>query len=337
MSRGKITSRKKCFIYLIISVFVTAMFSAGLMVYMMQYNQSSAQNTIDNPLLGPTQKPRTPTVNDYVDFIQFSHGKTNNTLAYFLGFKDDTSNIYFLQFFYHYKTNDWYCSITDKKSGKESVGHGYATITYNSIFILLKGESLNITIYPSNISSIAKIMLGYKTITFKFEGKPFWYDDGKILSINKNEKAQGFEIIGHAIGTINKKSVVGYGTLEKLSFNIRIRDTPYFEDWVLFSTDKIGGLLYRQGEYRDGGIWINNEYYKPIDFLTTTLNYSYEDHYIVQMNKIVSLNINGTVKYLYLNMQGILKMDELELCKVEIIFDGTTYDGYSILDNALVT
>ena len=325
---------------IIIGVLITATIILSLEV-IQSANSCSQCSTIDNPLLTPAKTPPTPTVNDYIHFDKFDYGHTNQTIAYFVGFKEKKADInYFLTFFYHHDSSDypnWQLSLIKIESNERLSFSGHVTLTHDNIKVLLvDNELLKILIYPSNNTSILQLSGSGISLYFKFTGHPFWYDNGKIGGINKKERMAGFEIIGKLIGEINGRIIDGYGTLEKISFNIRIRNSPYFEDWCLFSSDEIGGLIYRQGEYRDGGLWINGEYYKPIDFLTTQLNYSYSKHYIYRMDKLISVNINGSVRYLSIKMYSLIKNDGLILSQIQIEFQGKTYQGYSIIDNALV-
>ncbi len=287
------------------------------------------------PLFENYTKDDTPTLNDYLTFTSFSKDTIQDFLFYF-GIQDDHMNKYIFKFIYLHNTpiieNNYYIVFFEiNGSGKASYS-GITKFDISQSEIIFNTDEINIMIYPINSTSI--LISDMLNMTLKFEGKVFWYNNGKVAHVTPKGFLNGFELIGDVRGEINGRKVEGHGYFERINFNIKVTNTPYIEDWNVFSTDNIKGLVYSQGVYKDGCVWINNKYYKPIDFFTT--NTQYDNKLILNKEIIIYLNISGSVKCMRITMDYLGYDPISEFYSLKINLDGKSYFGFGFIDSTLI-
>ena len=333
-----IFSEKKV-VRLCLIIWVVAIVIASIVGVLYVEQIFSKKECYPNPLLSKNYVPSTPTKKDYLTFMNFG----NNTIAnYFYSIKieDYSSNTYILTIYYNNfsKTlSNYFFEMVVKNPNGGNIVHtswiGIMRLLTNDNYIYLKSKDINISIYPENISSRIYIKLSGADINLELSGKPFWYNHGKIAEIGNGQKVWGFEILEDVSGYIGKEKVSGEGLFERVNFNIELVKTPYFISWIAINTKNVKGILYRQGEYRDGGLWIDGKYYQPVDFYLSSLNTSGKE--VKYLSMIISYEKkDGVYGYIKIYAKGIFYNNFGNVCDMHLQRgdSGGVEEGFSFID-----
>ncbi len=239
----------------------------------------SEENCYPNPLLESGYVPKTPTKEDYLKFTNFGDEKTVEDILYFLSFNLNNTS-YSVRIYYNKNVPEGinnlsiviYSLFNNSQYKKGYVSNMKIQVEEESILLLSQNGIFSARIYPGNSTSLIELNTNILNAKLIFHGKTFWYNHGDVAEIFPNKFVWGFEIVGEVEGTANDNRVKGFGYFERLNFNVPLENSQYFLNWLVFVSDNISGIIYTHGEYRDGGIWIGNNYIQPSDFHYTYLN-----------------------------------------------------------------
>ncbi len=301
--------------------------------------QNKEETGYPNPLLTSGYVPSKPSYEDYLYFTDFGDNKTVQDFLYFLTFTSGNVT-YTLKIYYDKHTQaEHNSSITIYIVSNSEI---YRKTYYDNMKIYKDSDKISLVstsgmlysdIYPDSLLFTIHLESDVMRAYLNFTGKPFWYNDGKTAEIAPGEYVWGFEILGDVKGTVNGNEVRGYGYFERINFNILLENTPYFINWLVFCSENIKLLIYRQGEYRDGGIWINNKYYKPSDFMYSELET--DGNGVVSFDMKISVNISGNMVYMDLKGERINSDLFSTVLKSSLKFSNEDYSGMTFIDTRI--